>query len=397
MNDEKPTSETRVHHPYSPSSLQCREACPKFAQRDGDVHEMAITGTKQHDAVDSGIDDLDLPDYRAMAVTDCIMLCEERIKANPGCTVLKEQYLPIDDEFVTAPDGTRFKGTTAGYLDFGLVSADELRAEILDWKFGNNAVEEALNNVQGISYALGILKRFPKLQEIKVGFIMPHADFVSEHTFKRDEFNWMITRITTIVRRAEAATLAKDDFSMASANSSSCRFCAHIARCPAVAAKVIAVGRKYAPLEVPAEITPSLVSDPAQVKLGIALADIVKTWAEAYKRQATAKTIEHPEFIPDGYTLVTQSKRSVVNARALGDLAKSYLSEANRDKVDLLYKVDIGKLEKLIATEAPRGQKTAIEKDFGLAALALGAVEEGTPYSFLRQARKQDDSKTADS
>lgn len=384
----------RVHHPYSPSKLQCLEACPKFQQREGDVHEMAITGTKQHNAVDSETDDLSLPDYRANAVTDCIELCEARIKANPGCTVIKEQYLPIDNEVVTAPDGKKFDGTTAGYLDFGLVTADELRAEILDWKFGNNAVEEADNNLQGISYALGMLKRFPKLQEIRVGFVMPHADFASEHVFTRSQFPDLFVRVVTVVRRAEAAALAKGDFSAANPNSSSCRFCGLIAHCPKVAAKVISVGKKYAPLDIPAEITPSLVCDPAQVKLGIALADIVKTWAEAYKRQATAKTIEHPEFIPDGYTLVTMSKRSVIDAKKLGEIAKEYGADAA--EVDKLFSVPIGKLEGLIGLAAPRGLKDSTKKDFGLAALSVGAVEEGTPYAFLRQSRK-DESKTAES
>ena len=388
------TSETRVHHPYSPSSLQCREACPKFEQRGGPVHEMALTGTKQHDSVDSGIDDPDLPDYRAMAVAECIRMTEERVAAFPGGTILREVYLPIDDEVVLAKDGTPFHGTTAGYLDFGIVSADGKMAEIIDWKFGNNAVEEARNNVQGSSYALGILKRFPNLDSIKVTFIMPHADYVSTHTFTRSDFSNLLTRIVTIVRRSELATRSPGDFSMAVANSSSCRFCGHVARCTKVLEKVISVGRKYAPLEIPDDITPTLISDPAQTKLGMGLADIVSLWATAYKKQASEKTLEDERFIPDGYTLVSTTKRKVTDARKLGELAKTYLPEEDRPKVDLLYDVAIGKLEKLVSTAAPRGQKDSTVEDFGLAALAEGSLEMGQPYAFLRQSRK-DEGKTA--
>ena len=402
MNEtEKPTPAERVHHPYSPSKLQCIEACPKFTQREGDVHEMAITGTKQHDCVDSQCDDPTLPDYRAMAVADCIRLTEKRIAAYPGCTILKEEYLPIDDEEIILRyadgGGDVFKGTTAGYLDFGLVSADGKTAEILDWKFGNNAVEEADNNLQGIAYALGILKRFPNLESIKVGFIMPHADFVSEHTFTRAEFPGLLLRVVTVVRRAEEAHKVDDDFSMANPNTSSCRFCGLIGRCPKVIEKVIAVGKKYAPLVIPDEITPSLVRDPAQVKLGMMLADIVVTWGEAYKRQASAKTIEDPNFIPDGYTLVQTSKRAVVNALGLAELAKEYLPGDDKPKVDACLDIAIGKLEKLISTAAPRGSKEATVSDFGLAALAEGLLKEGEPFAFLRQARKQDTGKTAKS
>lgn len=394
---EKPATTERVHHPYSPSKLQCLEACPKFTQREGDVHEAAVIGTKQHDCVDSQCDDPTLPDYRAMAVAECIRLSDERVALYPGGTVLREEYLPVDDETITSPEGIIFHGSTAGYLDFGIVSADGKTAEILDWKFGQNAVEESANNLQGIAYALGILKRFPDLESIKVGFIMPHADFVSEHTFKRSDFPGMLLRTVVVVRRAEEAHKRPEDFSMANPNSSSCRFCGLIGRCPKVAEKVIAVGRKYAPLVIPADITPSLLLDPAQVKLGLGLADIVLGWAEAYRRQANAKSIQDPNFIPDGYTLVTQSKRSVVNARKLGELAKEYLPEADKAKVEGCYSITVGKLEKLISTAAERGEKEKTVDDFGLAALAVGALKQGEPFAYLRQAQKQDVGKTATS
>ena len=401
----KPSATERVHHPYSPSSLQTREACPKFQQRGGPVHEMAITGTQQHDAVDSETDDPTLADYRAYAVTDCIELCQERIKAFPGGTVLREEYLPIDDQMIrgskdeemTTPTGEKFigrrwlKGTTAGYLDFGIVSADGKHAEILDWKFGNNVVEEARTNLQGIAYGLGILKRFPNLETIKVEFVMPHADFHTSHTFTRAEFADMMLRVVTVVRRAQEAQKNPDDFSSACPNNSACRFCGLVGKCPKVIEKVIQVGKKYAPLRVPEQVTPTLVSDPKDVKIGIALADIVMVWAEAFKRQATAKAIEDPNFIPEGYKLATRSKRAVVDARKLGELAKEFIPNAeDHKKVEALYDIPIGKLEKLISTAAPRGLKESTVKDFGLAALSVEAVKEGEPYSFLQQSQAKE-------
>lgn len=356
---------------------------------------MAVIGTKQHDMVDSQVDDPTLPDYRAMAVADCIAFAQSRIDANPGCTVLREEYLPIDDEVIVA-GGVPFTGTTAGYLDIGLVTKDGRKAEVIDWKFGNNAVEDAGNNVQGMAYALGLLKRFPDLQEITVTFIMPHLDHQSQHTFTRDQFDGMRWRIVTIVRRSIEAAKNPDDFSLATPNSSSCRFCALIGRCPKVAEKVLSVGKKYAPLKIPNEITPSLICDPAQTKLGMQVADIVITWAEAYKRQASAKAIDDPNcFVPDGYVLVQTSKRIVKDARKLGELAKEYLPPEDKSKVDALYDIPIGKCEKLISTAAPRGSKEATIEEFGLAALATGALEQGTPFAFLRQERKTDSGKVS--
>lgn len=351
---------------------------------------MAIIGTKQHDVVDTGDDDLTLPDFRAMAAAECVLLCEEVARNYPGGTILKENYLPIDNELVKAPDGTAFSGTTAGYLDWAIVSADETQAEMLDWKFGNNAVEDAKNNLQGMSYGLGLLKRYPKLERIKVTFVMPHLDHQSTYTFTRDQFGTMYLRVITVVHRAVEAAKDPADFSLARANASSCRFCGLIGRCPKVAEMVIAVGKKYAPLKVPKTVTPTLICDPTDAKDGIALADIVKVWAEAYKRLASARAIDDPHFIPDGYTLVSMSRRTIKSARKIVEITKSYLPEENHHEVDALLDIPLGKCEKLIELVTPRGKKAGAVEEFGLALLSEAAVEEGTPYAFLRQSRKTD-------
>lgn len=396
----KPTSKDRVHHPYSPSSLQMSEGCPKFQQRGGPLHEMAVTGTMQHDMVESQIDNPKIPDYRAMAVTECILFAESRAKLYPGGTILKEAYLPIDDEKITVSNGEEaltFEGTTAGYLDFAVVSADQTQAEIIDWKFGNNAVEEAYNNLQGIAYGLGVLKLFPKLESFTVWFVMPHLEYTSTHKFTKDQFPDLRLRIVLAVRRAAEAANFEADYALATPNTSSCLFCGLIGKCPKVAAAVIKLGKKYRPLEIPENVTPTLISDPKEAAIGLRLASVVSTWAEAWKRQSSARSIDRADFIPEGYTLVEMSKRKVVSARKLADLAKGYLPEEDKAKVEELFDISIGDLEKLISTAAPRLQKEATVDRFGEDALAAGAVEMGQPFAFLRQSRVQDTGKVAKS
>lgn len=405
--------EERIHHPYSPSSLQSRESCPKYTGHTGPVHEMALTGTLQHNAVDGEIDDPRLPDYRAHAVVECIKFAEERAKLFPGGTVLREQYLPVDDRLIpiveevvnTDPDtGLQspgwvvhmFHGTTAGYLDFAVLSADKTEAEIIDWKFGNNAVEDAETNLQGIGYLLGLHKKFPTLKKVTVRFVMPHLDYMSEHTFTSDQFDSLLLRVRVVVGRAIEAHRNANDFSMATPNSSACMFCGHIGRCPAVTAVALKLGKKYRPLEIPEHITPSTVHDPTDVGTGIRLAAVMATWAEAFRRQATARTIEDIDFVPDGYTLVTSQKRIVKNARALADAAKKFIPAEQHKEVEALFDISIGPLEKLISTAAPRGSKESTVDDFGKAALEAGALELGQPFAFLRQARKQDTGKVAE-
>jgi hypothetical protein len=402
MNDEnqtasKPTSSERIHHPYSPSTLQPREACPCYEGHHGTTNDMAEMGTRQHDAVDSRLDDPKLPDYRAAAVVDCISFAQDRLKAFPGGKMLTEQYLPIDDRAIRNPNYKEgslepewFLGTTAGYVDKAIISADETEAEVIDWKFGNNAVEEASNNLQGIAYALGLLKKFPTLLRITVRFIMPHLDYTTEHTFVKADFDSLMVRVRTVVARAIEARKKADDFSQANPNVSSCLFCSRIGQCPAVAAVALKLGKKYRPLEIPENVTPSTIKDPKQAGLGIRLAAIMATWAEAYRRQATGLTISDPDFIPEGYTLVESQRRIVKVAKGLGETAKEFIPTEHHHLVDALFDVPIGELEKLVSTFAPRGQKEKSVEKFGARALEKGALELGKPFAFLRQSRVQE-------
>lgn len=386
----------RAHHAFSPSSLQNREACPCFENSHSD-NEASFFGTLQHTAVDQGLDDPRLSDARALAVADCVAFAESRAALYPGGTVIREAYLPVDDETYLLeinPVGTveqRYQiieSTTAGYLDIAIISADETDAEIWDWKFGQHIVAHAKTNLQGIAYMLGLKKKYPKLERIKVGFIQPHADDQSEHTFKINE-DWqdLYLRVKTVVNRAMDVRRSKMDFSKANANVS-CLFCANIGRCPAVGALALKVGKKHAPVEVPDDITPSLLLDPEQVSKGIKLAQIVKTWAEAYRAQATAKTIEDPNFIPDGYKLVQcEGKTKVRDESLVEQIAKGFIPESYWHLVEALRGIPIGKLDDLITSLTPRGSKEIRVQEFRDSMAEAGATERGNPYAILRMSQ----------
>jgi len=130
-----------------------------------------------------------------------------------------------------------------------------------------------------------------------------------------------------------------------------------LANVPLLRAVALQLGKKYRPLEIPETVTPSLVNNSKDVALGIRLAAIVATWAEAFRRQATARTVEDPNFIPEGYVLVESQRRSVVKAHELGKLAKEFIPPMHQHLVDALFDVPIGELEKLVSTWAARGEK----------------------------------------
>lgn len=421
----------KQHHAFSPSTLQSREACPKYVPSHSES-EASLLGSLQHAVVETGEDNDELNDTRAFAAAECLGFFQERAKAYPGCTVIQEVYLPIDDEVlvvdvrwieqfdIITEDGQvcpGFRGrqeyrviehTTAGYLDYGIVSADETEAEIWDMKFGQHRVTPAKDNLQGISYMLGLKKKFPKLQKCRVGFIMPHADWQTEHTFDLLNIDFLYLRVKTVVQRAVTAANAHGDYSMARPNVGTCLFCKLVGECPKVAELIIDIGKKFAPLALPKDISTTALSDPGQVGLGMKLAQLVQVWAEAYRRQASAKAIAS-DFMPEGYTLVTSQKEKITDARKVGSLAKSKLQElltphltaafgraptaeeyaaASIDlaeKVESLYSITFGKLEKLIESLAPRGQKTKASESFRESLVVAGAVEKGTPFAFLKQ------------
>lgn len=381
------TSETRSHHLFSPSQLDSLQACPCYTSAHSES-EAALAGTIQHDAVESAADDARLSDRQAGAVAQCIQFSEERAAMFPGGTVLREDYLPIDDRlYVVEINGKKqlVESTTAGYLDFAVVSSDRRTAEICDWKFGKNVVTAAQFNLQGIAYMLGLKKKFPTLETCTVRFLQPHIDDSSEHTFdlKKSE-DFLRLQVLTVVSRAIEARQHALDFSQARPNQSACLWCAHVGRCPAVAAVALAIGKKFAPLDIPESISTVVFEDPSQVAMGLKLSAVIKTWCESYRAQVTSKSIES-EFIPSGYKLISTSKRTVVKAKVLGELAKTLLPPEEREKVEDLYEVAIGKLEKMISTAAPRGLKEKKVEEFGEAAIAAGAVVEGRPFAYLKQ------------
>lgn len=378
----------RVHHPFSPSKLQSLEACPCYESTQNDS-EASRVGTAQHSIAESGLDDPTLSDHKVAAAAECMRFVDERAAKYPGGILSKEEYLPIDNT-VIEDAGTGYIGTTGGFADVTLVSADRKHGEIIDFKFGAWGVASAENNLQGIAYALGLAHKHPTLESIRVWFVLPHRDEISEFLFTSDEFDKLRVRVRCVVRRAMEAR-KQADYSTARAATSACLFCANIGKCPAVAEVVIKLGQKYAPLEIPAGITPSLISDPAQASLGIKLAQVVTTWAEAYRAQATAKTIEHPEFVPAGYKLVSMSKRKILFSRKLVELAKRYLAPEDHERLEALYEVPLGKVEKLISTGAPRGGKESTVAAFGAEALEAGILEQGQPYAFLQLDKESHD------
>lgn len=356
----------RVHHPYSPSTLQYREACPCYAPESGDS-EASRAGTLQHDAFESG-DLSQLTDEQAEAVEMCWSYRDRLLESCFSYKILTEEYLPIDD-----------KDTTAGYLDYAIISADEKLAHIIDLKFGRWPVEPAENNLQGIAYLLGLRHRFPKLETVQVHFVMPYLNYVDVHRFHAPEFDDLYLRVATVVARA------KDPNAKPTPTTGTCLFCAKKGTCPALHEKFLHVSKKFAPLELPDELNPALINDPAQAGVAMRAADLAKAWGEAVRRQVTLRVIEGaPE--PEGYSLVESETTVIEDNTKIEDVAKQFLPETalTRCREYLLTKLD----KEISATAVRNTKKKTVEK-FRADLKACGALKEGAPKVYLRMDRPE--------
>lgn len=359
----------RIHHAFSPSTLQMLEVCPNYQSAQSDS-PAARAGTLQHAVTESGQDNAELTDEQAERAAEAMAFYQGRLATLAGPVLeLSESYLPVDDE-----------NTTAGYIDRAAISHDRKTAFLVDYKFGRWAVEKAENNLQGIAYALGVFHAFPTVEEVHVHFFQPAVKGGNSAVFYRSGVASLLLRIKVVVHRAMRARETQD-YSAALPTTPGCLFCANISRCPAVAAAVLNTAKKYSPVDVPDEVTPTSLVSPEQASLRLRLAAVMEVWAGAVKRLESSRILRGDAEVPLEYELVSSAKRSVVDPEKFKQVALIYLTDA-----EFAQCIDIGltKVEKAISSKQPRGQKKEALEAFDVALKQAGAVKMGQPYAYLK-------------
>lgn len=384
-------SEERIHHNFSPSTLQAREASPCYMPNNNET-EASRLGTKQHKAYETG-DFKGLTDEQCEAVETCINYSEAiRLQMNDryslagqeSITRLDESYLAVDDE-----------GTTAGYIDRAYISPCRTEAHLLDCKFGKWPVEPAETNLQGICYALGLRQKYPSLRRVNVHFMMPYLGYTDAFTFQAHDFDKLLLRVRVAVARAKQW---KADFDMGKQvkwypTTGSCLFCGRQGVCEALHGVALKVSQKFSPLLIPDNFTPSLGGDTAeQANIRMRLADLMTTWGEATRRQITMRVIDGAP-IPEGYKLVEGSRRSEKDNKKIRAIAKDEfgVSEA---QIEAASTVALTKLEEAISDNAPRKHKGEAVESFQNRLKSAGAVQEGKPYAYLQMIKPDEDGAT---
>jgi hypothetical protein len=308
----------------------------------------------------------------------------------PQIIELTETYLEVDKCGFTEArknpkngelESVRVESTTGGYVDRALIAHDCRTAELFDWKFGMWAVEKAENNLQGIAYSLGLFRAYRKLKSITFFFKQPNLQLISSATFARDQIPALYLRVQTVVARAREAR-QRGDFANANPMVPVCNFCANIGVCPKVCEFACKVGHKFFPLEIPENITPTMVLDRAQSTLAMRLSQVMGIWAKAFRSATTDRVIRGDAQPPEGFRIQTQSKRQVTDSKVYREICLKYLTQAEFDSA--MDDPSFGAVEELIKDKAPRGQKKAQVEAFQKELKDRGAVRLGDPISFLK-------------
>lgn len=387
----------RAHHRNSPSTLDNKEACPHFKQDDTD-NEASKRGTAQHEAMETG-DDRDLSDEEYRAVEWCREKYRQ-IRRGFG----DQPFIEINEYRVSVDD----IDTTAGFFDKAFVLPDLL--DVCDTKFGKWKVRSAKENLQGISYRLGLLRelsvnplllrrvrrRFDdptwtpdRIKRLRVHFLLPYRNEVDEDTCSVELVPEHLLRIRTVTARADNPPPGSEN-----PNTFTCLFCNRKANCRKLGELALKVGEKYEALQVPDfPIEPMLIADlpPEQVTKGLKFFGILSGLCAAWRQQATLRAQTEEDYKLPGYRIVMSEKREIVDTKKFIGVLQAKTGKTIEELVEAAGDFYLTKAEKLVSATAERGQKGAAVESFAVELESSGAVERKPPTYALKQASSSSD------
>jgi len=316
---------------------------------------------------------------KAIAYEEAIL---NRLKlARIDYRIIREEKLTVGDDDVTS-----------GFPDTVIVAGTH--AIILDFKFGKIPVTDAKDNLQGISYWLGVLRKEPKVVTTEVHFILPYQNWSPDaqrikftHTFHKDDATKNELRVRTVIaRKHEAyAQVEKGNWDMAQPKEDLCIWCERKGVCPKVGQLVLRTNEKYHDMTVPDVVKEWKIITSDQVAQAYKFANQMGPIIEAIKKRCVEVAVQD-DLLPSNYKIVKSQHRKIKKVggflRVALDTAKMTAEEATE-----LLTVSFKPFEDWIRLHAPKGAGAARLREFNSALEENGVVEAGTPFYFLREVK----------
>ena len=259
--------------------------------------------------------------------------------------------------------------------------------DIVDFKFGRGAIDDADINIQGQAYLLGVMDKYPELETATVHFIIPRRDEVFTADYTRADMEGIRLRINLII------SLATQESPDLRPNTEGCRYCKHKLSCTALSDKFLPIAKKYEEavgdfeLNLWGSYSPTEIEDPEMLAKMLNVSQVVDRWAESIKRQALKLAIEEGLEIP-GYDLhFRNASLKIKNGQDAYDALEHLLTPEEFMEV---CSVSITALTKAYSDKLPRGEKKSargkIEQELESAGV-LPSEENRDRSPYLRKRR----------
>ncbi len=351
----------REHSRHSPSSLENILKCSGFLNDQSGDKTFADRGTLGHEAVEKENPDLCGNDESLRkAVEICIKYL--RKLANGADQWIKEKRVKILDQ--------------SGSFDHLIIKGKE--AWLCDLKMAWNSY--FADGMQAKAYAVGVFDAYPEIKTLHSHFILPFLGEVSVETFERaKDYDQLVAEVRAVIERARKAD--PEHFRI----NKMCGYCARAGVCPKLTALSVKLasrydGEEYVLPEGDFSVHGSDFTDPAIAAALLKLAGPVEKCAESWRRGAMRLRMEEGIEVPGFKLVIAKGKRSITNAPAAYEAIKDIVTP---DEFIKASSVQIGKLEDIFASKAPKGKKAAYVAELADRLTDANAVSEGSAVPKL--------------
>lgn len=354
MNQEKqqPDHGSRGHAEFSPSSLKYVAGCAGYHGKEG-TSGAAEMGTRIHEALEV-FDPSALHNEEELEIYEQIVEMEKEFMGN---------FSGVAEEFNEIQVAIQLDGVeTWGTCDRFLILKNG-NAVMADYKTGLSIIDPPEKNWQAKAYVVGAFQQFKEINEITFVFYVPQHRASLAHTFERGrDLQPLIDELSNIIKEGERVRPMWENGTPAISDcrpTQNCRFCRHEDYCPALGGLVVEVARKIDP-QLP-DIDFEKTEDPSDLEELWAISKIVSNWSDRFKE----RIMKHAK---DGMQFPTLRLRSMGATKSITDndglVAVAMGFGIDSSEILANATIPIGKISKLIAAKADKGEKGKISEEF---------------------------------
>jgi len=379
------------HATFGPSSLAYKEMCPHF-KNSSEMNQAAESGTRCHECMENpelGTGHLNAKEASAVLLCNNFLAKEiysQDKKVVETINEIKLQVVPELDVWGTCDKLIIYEGYTA---------------DLLDWKFGQIAVEHARTNLQIQAYTLGVFKAYPKIKEVTAWLVAPNTDLsedeidpfeeytyedyenreasFTKYTYYRDtDVSAIEARIRSVVHKCTTPPI------IPTVNPKACRWCKNMGSCKAFTNIVIipAVKEIVDSKEVlPIEMRPNYLATPEDIKKALDATYLLTSWCSEVKRVVKELMASSEIFSIPGYSM-----RSRKRGKKLADLRKvvEYLENEHKASpidIDNELSLSIKGLKKIIESVFLKGEGCNTPKTVYIKQILSEMEDEGLIFT----------------